>query len=68
LIPQKTTRRPGARTSGTALLGGGFSGRFGVALVDAHLEQLAQQLAAQRREPRLPRLEATTRTLSSRSP
>src|SRR5580765_4346502 len=57
LIPQKTTRSPGARTSGTALRGC-FGRRVGVALVDAHLEELAERLAAQRRESRLSNLRA----------
>src|SRR4051794_33346413 len=56
LIPQKTTFRPGRKTSGTAegVLRGGFGRSLGVAVVDPDLEQLAQRLAAQRREPRLP--------------
>src|SRR5206468_9400896 len=58
LIPQKTTCRPGRRTSGTAegALRGGFGRSLGVTVVDPRLEQLAKRLPAQRRETRHPDL------------
>src|SRR5207247_920881 len=44
LIPQKTTRRPVARTSGTALAGEGTTscGDFGLARVEPELEEAAE--------------------------
>src|SRR5439155_6023320 len=46
LMPQKTTRRPGARTSGTAELGCfGLGERFGVTRVERFLEAAPERLA-----------------------
>jgi hypothetical protein len=44
-MPQKTTRRPGARTSGTALGGFGLREGFGVTRVERFLESTPERLA-----------------------
>jgi hypothetical protein len=47
LIPQNTTRRPGARTSGTELTSGGFELGFGLSCIEPQLKQAPDVLAAQ---------------------